>query len=703
VNSTQQLERHLGLCIANARGWIDPVLRAAAANLLTPGHPALHGMGREVVAQAVEALQARGSALSDAFERELGRQLQAELAPRRTTGGEPSLMGELKLVDEEQAAEDVELLRTIQLVEGGAEWELRELQALTATLRGQNAVGARSNPLRPEVVARSFWSAAASLGIAGPVRRVLLRAAGEPLTPAMQQACRDAIGWLTEWGIRPAAWKVSSVASGHLPGPPSSGFDVTRPGALDELRSVASRSNARAGVSRAGPAPSTDAVRLTQALLAALDKLPLPMGAAAPGQWMRQQQRQWAAPTRDTLQGDTIELLAELFERMLGDVRICAPVLDRIGQLQPTLLRVALTDPSLFDDHAHPAWRLVNQIASHALGYDDAADRRLSAFLEQLDPWLDGVAAGRTASTAHLVEAASALDALCLAHLRQEQKALGRSIERLRRAEREEAEAENARQHVRADLATIAASAPLSPALRDLFLGAWCDAVGRVVVREGESSAMARRLIALPRDVAASLVPMPTRALRAQLLKQLPALAATFQEGLALTPISPERRQAVADELLARHAEVLAPSGRAASPSPEDIVRSLRDEVHAAPDGAARYTPNTVIDESQLDTMPATLVDGPPAALPPHWLDGAQPGLWCHLFIDGRWCAARLVWISESRAHWLFSSDAGRVHLLTSRAIERLAREGLLHPLEERNLLERAVDGWLADHALARR
>jgi hypothetical protein len=702
VNATQLLERHLARCTANAQGWIDPVLRAAAANLLKPGHPAIQGIQRGDVARAVELLQARCSAFSDAFESELGRQLQADVAPRRTIQSDAGLGGELKLLDEEQAVEEVEVLRTIQLVEGGAEWELRELQALTATLRGQTAVGARSNPLRPEVVARSFWAAAASLGVDGPVRRVLLRAAGEPLTPAMQQACRDAIGWLTEWGVRPAAWKVSSVASGRLPGPPPSGFDLTRPGAFDELRSVASGANARSRVHPTGSTASPDAARLTQALLAALDKLPQPTRDAASLPWLRQRQRQWAEPTRDTVQGDTIELLAELFERMLGDERTSQAVLARISRLQPTLLRVALTDRSLLSDHAHPAWCLVNRIASHTLGYDSTADPRLVAFLERLDPWLDAVTVPLTPGNLHLQEAASALEGLCLAHLRQEQQSLGSSIERLRRAEREVAHAQSVREQVRADLAPPTASAALSPALRELFVGAWCDAVGRVAARDGESSAAVRRLAALPRDIAASLVPMPNRAMRAQLLKQLPALASTFQEGLALTVLGPERRQALADELLTRHSAALAPAGRAADPSPEDIVRSLRDEVRAPPDEAARYRPNTVIDESQLDTLPAALADTASAAVPPRWLEGAQAGLWCHLFIDGGWRAARLVWVGEARGHWLFSSDQSHAHLLTARAIARLALDGLLHPLQERNLLERAVDGWLADGSRAR-
>jgi len=250
-------------------------------------------------------------------------------------------------------------------------------------------------------------------------------------------------------------------------------------------------------------------------------------------------------------------------------------------------------------------------------------------------------------------------------------------------------------------LSSPAAQERLSPLLRDLFAGPWCDAIGRVAVRDGAGSPLAQRLSALPQQLLDSLQPMPTPALRAQALRQLPALAAALQEGLQLTALPAAQRDAVADELLARHTEMLK-GGRAAasaSTSAEDIVRRLREEDDATGPGGLdpRLAPPTVIDEGQLDTLPAEMVDTAAPGRSLRWLDGAQPGLWCHLFAQGGWRAARLIWVSETRAHWLLSSAAGATHSLTARAVERLARDGLLAPLEERNLLERAIDGWLAD------
>jgi hypothetical protein len=644
------LERHIDLCVAHARGWIEPALRATHERLLTPGHASTQGQPRAVVAQAVELLQTRLGELAQAFEQELARQLRAEVAPRGGRPGEWSPTVELQLVDEEQAAEQVEMVRTIQWVEGGAEWELRELQARTATLRGQSTVGARSNPLRPEVLSRSFFAAVTSLGVTGASRRVLLRAATEPLTPAMQQACRDANGWLAQWGIEPAAWKVSSVASARLPGPAPSGFDVTRPGALDELRSISQ------GRGRAAPAPSA------------------------------------AGLARQ----ESMALLARLFECMRQDPRLSAPVVRAIVPLQGLAGRVAASNAGLLDDHAHPIWRMLNRVASHALGYDAPDDPRLLDFLKRIEPWLAGLASAAPPGESRLVEAAASLEALCLDHLRAEQQAFGSAIERLRRAEREDELAGRYRQALQKEMSAPAA-ATLSPSLRAFLVDAWCAALGRLAAREGEASATVQRLATLPTQLIASLEVPHTPLARSDLIKRLPALAATLSEGLALTSLSSAERQAVTDELLARHTELLKPGARAATADrPEDIVRRMREESVVATGEAARAGANTVIDESQLDTLPAPMLDEMQTGASRAWLDKAQPGLWCHLFLLGAWRSARLMWVSPARTHWLFVSDPGRSHSLTTRAVERLALDGLLAPLEERNLLERAVDTLLA-------
>jgi len=689
------------------------VLRDAQARLLKPLQAGLLDLSRPAIAEALQWLPARADDLAAAFEQELVRQLRRDFGLDTAPSAAPQLAEELKLVDEEQAAEEVELLRAVQVIEGGVDWELRELQARTAMLRGHGVVNARSNPLRPDVFARALWDGAATRGLAGATRRAVLRAASASLARALQQACNDANGWLAEWGIEPAAWKVTPTNDGRSDGPPPSGYDVTQPGTLDRLRVVADRSSPVRGagrpVVRNRPSSSRVEVQALLAILQGLSRALAPQGHMRPD-WLRAHQAKWADAARAAGELDTLQLLSELFWQLSSDRQLAQPVLDRLARLQPVILRAALVDARVFEDPFHPAWQLVNRVASHACGYDDPADPRLATFLESIDRWLGGEWTRQPLESVGDVRllslAISALENLCAAHVAAEQSALNTSIERLRRAERAETFAASLRNRLTSEFASFRGTLPLTPTLRDLFLGRWCDAVGEVAGREDENAPLVARLSAFPADLLASLAPAGAAAQRQALLRRLPTLAATLKEGLELTPLSASQRQTVVDELLALHLGGLHSAASRSAPrteaeTPEGIVRALKGELDDGRDEQARLAPASVIDESQLDTLPASLLDGAPGARHTDWLASARPGLWCRVYLAGERRSARIVWMSPSRQHWLMSSAPGRAHLFTASALRRLASEGLLQRLEERNLLQRAVDGWSS--GLARR
>lgn len=78
-------------------------------------------------------------------------------------------------------------------------------------------------------------------------------------------------------------------------------------------------------------------------------------------------------------------------------------------------------------------------------------------------------------------------------------------------------------------------------------------------------------------------------------------------------------------------------------------------------------TPSTLhgmLDVSQLDTVPAELMDMAPAPDPATradaqaWLDSLMPGDWVRLFLQGRWVHVALLWPGERREVWLFGDGA---------------------------------------------
>jgi hypothetical protein len=90
-------------------------------------------------------------------------------------------------------------------------------------------------------------------------------------------------------------------------------------------------------------------------------------------------------------------------------------------------------------------------------------------------------------------------------------------------------------------------------------------------------------------------------------------------------------------------------------------LQNLEDKLAAGQ--TSLTTMHGMLDVSQLDTVPAELMEGN-APLPGSradaeiWLDGLMPGEWVRLFLQGRWVHAALLWPGERSEVWLFG-DGG--------------------------------------------
>jgi hypothetical protein len=80
------------------------------------------------------------------------------------------------------------------------------------------------------------------------------------------------------------------------------------------------------------------------------------------------------------------------------------------------------------------------------------------------------------------------------------------------------------------------------------------------------------------------------------------------------------------------------------------------------------------------------------------WMAKLTAGSWYHMFVQGQWVTAQLMWSSDNGQFFMFASQhAGHSHSLTRRAVERLLAEGLITVLEDRSLMQRAVDSLIQD------
>ncbi|MBK7062781.1 MAG: DUF1631 family protein [Rubrivivax sp.] len=127
-------------------------------------------------------------------------------------------------------------------------------------------------------------------------------------------------------------------------------------------------------------------------------------------------------------------------------------------------------------------------------------------------------------------------------------------------------------------------------------------------------------------------------------------------------------------------------------------LQALEDQAVA---GGPPPTSPGALDVGQLDTVPADLLDDLSAAGPgdhhpsdgAQWLRNRRSGEWVHMFMQGAWVNAQLLWYGAHREYWLFADGASaNTWAIRHRAIERMLQLQLLTGLQPRSLIREAAN-----------
>jgi len=589
--------------------------------------------------EAAEALQRRAAAFRDGFVAALRERVQGNAARVPTDAG----IGDgLALLDESQVQVDIEISRAMQLIDATAEWELRELSTFTSTLAGLDHVSAASNPLGPAAHAGALWDATETLGHSVPLRAAVLRVASGVLAGLLRTACAAASSRLEAQGIVPGAYRTVVMASGTVP--KRERVDVTQPGALHGL--------------------------LAQMTPAATQPAP-----------------------RDGVDARIVELLARLFEAIQSDPDLSPGARAPIARLQAAAMRVALQDRSMLDAHDHPVWRLMDRIAATMATHPQSDGPRTKPVLEACEAAVDEVVRADTPTTTDFRRAIAVLDARLATNFDTERAAAQGAVDALERRERRE----YLTQQFASRLAEQAAPVRMSADLRRFVTGTWAMVLAESWLRFGEPAGESQEAVRTVDDLLWSLQPREHPQSRQRLLALLPSLLQRLRAGMALIELPAPEQNAMLDELMAVHTAALKPRGQSqeAALTPQQIVQQMRDEMvpEATP---GRPFVDSVIDIGSMDTVPLDFLPtrpGEPAVAPARRLDTLRPGERLRLFVHGGWSRVQLLWRGERARHFLFAGEVpGSTHPFTRRALERLAEAGLVQPLEDHPLVQRAVD-----------
>lgn len=89
-------------------------------------------------------------------------------------------------------------------------------------------------------------------------------------------------------------------------------------------------------------------------------------------------------PALNEMDEDLINLVSMLFEFILDDYNLSAPVQVLISRLQIPILKVVIKDKTFFSRATHPARRLLNSLAKAGIGWSDSGEKARDKLYDQI-------------------------------------------------------------------------------------------------------------------------------------------------------------------------------------------------------------------------------------------------------------------------------------------------------------------------------
>lgn len=376
---------------------------------------------------------------------------------------------------------------------------------------------------------------------------------------------------------------------------------------------------------------------------------------------------------------DVINLVAMLFEFILDDRNLPDSLKALIGRLQIPMLKVAVLDKSFFSRGAHPARRLLNEIASAAMGWstrDESQRDALHARIEQIVQRLLNDFVDDPALFSELL-----VD--FLAFTGEERRRSELLEQRTRDAEEGRARAEMARMQVQHELNRRLMGKTLPQMVVSLLEEAWSKFLLLTWLKHGADSEEWKAGLATMDQLIWSVAPHDDPQSRLRLLELVPGLLKSLREGLTSSAFDPFATSQFFSQLESLHVQAFQRETLGASlpdPANDPSMVQVVDEIVLG--GSEASAPR------EVDTQVA---EGDPAL---QQVDALRPGLWVELEEeDDARLRCKLTAIIESTGKYVFVNRTGmKVLEKTRMGLALEFQQGRIRVLDDNLLFDRALD-----------
>ncbi len=662
---TDAYRKYLTLACASLQQVVSELSVRVHGELSHP--PTLDPALRSARSEAAEALRRYPDAWALGFEESLARLVETALQPECSPRLDLDCLG---IMDDERVQEEIEVVNAGRVLADEAGSHLYRLQRLESTLQIQHLARSTS-PVDPASIGRALWRATERLPVSLAARSEAVRSAVRLLGPQLGPLYRGLVE-MTEQaeGIVHATAAPAPPASRRAPSraPPRQSaagsvvdawgrvdegtqFDVTRPGALIDLMDRQAAGRARTG--------SPSEFLLTQPQALAGD------GSTVP-RLIHHHRNRLAMLGTPGAASAAMSLIGRIFDEILVDPTLDAEAATWIGRLQPAVQKLASEDADLLQSHRHPAWSLINQLAT--LFNEETGQRppnlvawlnrvvttllssprheRFEAINRKLSDWRNAQAQGRLTKMAPTVE------------FLKRHSQLKEGVEAVRKRLERRLNASRADEAVRRFVASVwslicAQEVAAGPGLVAAGPDAWDTAT----------------------DLMWSTSPARSRLDGPTLVQLIPGLVDRLREGMGRLGLDPAVRDAWLARLSALHIRALRRAAEEAQTDmPMTIDLALDDELPLPGEG---------IDPPVEPGLPTPPADAASAEL--------EIGQRFAMRVQGNWTEAALVWRSDNGQFLLFAGSDGSTLSATRRSFQRLLDEGLARLPDADGALARAT------------
>jgi len=654
---------------------------------------------------------------------------------------------ELELMGENQVQQAVENARMLQLVKLGCEAGLASFSARMSTAQGLRTVKNDSNPLRPEIMALVLLELLQSLPMSTQTRAYWLLDGSRIMGEELQSLYVRLNNFLAEQGVASAVYEVMGASQAGTSGgwPPrklvAAAPDTFFPEQLDIPKRESADENTAAPVARkplltlnhlhhllVGDYDDSDHEPISfsefgieelnqqdfaHTVPAALDALTEleEMGlVSAKKKLTRPLPPTPVADLRARLKTDAktlgqslaIEVVGLMIEQMANDERLLTPVRQMIANAEPAFLRLVVTDPRFFSDKSHPARKLLEAITGASLGYVNENDAGFPEFLQHLRELAVLLADEEVCDSENFTRLLKDFERRQGRNNPANRKMQRLAVQTLLHAEQRNLMAVKIAAEVKARPDFINDNRIITAFLT----GPWSQVLAqeRLAV-QGKTPGSAPMTFSLTLDdVLWSLnVEQATRH-RKRLLTLIPKLLDSLKQGLSSIDFPVDRSQPFFDELILVHRAALKPVPD--MPAQQEKASQSLGQMFVENSGLMPLwlAPSEVQDSGFMDDHDDSIQSLPTVSLPEPEVSGfgspidvnakiaLELGDWVDLLVDMQWLRAELTWVSPLGTLFMFTSQGGRKHSMTSHVLRNLLSLNLVKIVNQQGMVEGALD-----------